>query len=91
MTARAMAAASLITIYHRKGRKSIEETKAKKKTRTSAKAVKKWQSTHVKRYGFPVMIDTEPEVIEKLESVPNKSGYIKGLIKADIAKEKESK
>ena len=53
---------------------------------TSAKAVKKWQSTHVKRYGFPVMIDTEPEVIDKLESVQNKSAYIKNLIKADIAK-----
>ena len=47
--------------------------------------MKKWQGAHVKRYGFPVMIDTEPEVIEKLESVPNKSGYIKGLIKKDIA------
>ena len=46
--------------------------------------MKKWQSTHVKRYGFPVMIDTEPEIIEKLENVPNKSGYIKDLIKKDI-------
>lgn len=54
----------------------------------SEKAVKKWQSKHVKRYGFPVMIDTEPEVIAKLESVPNKSGYIKDLIKADIARAK---
>lgn len=58
----------------------------KRKNRTSAAAVKKWQEKHVKRYGFPVMIDTEPEVIAKLESVPNKSGYIKDLIKADIAK-----
>ncbi len=55
---------------------------------TSAKAVKKWQAVHVKRYGFPVMIDTEPEVIAKLDSVPNKSKYIKDLIKADIAKTK---
>ena len=65
--------------------KSIpEEQKPKRKTRTSAAAVKKWQSNHVKRYGFPVMIDTEPEIIKKLESVPNKSGYIKDLIKKDI-------
>lgn len=64
---------------------SSEDLKPKRKTRTSAAAVKKWQGAHVKRYGFPVMIDTEPEVIEKLESVPNKSGYIKGLIKKDIA------
>lgn len=32
------------------------------------------------------MIDTEPEVIAKLDSVPNKSKYIKDLIKADIEK-----
>lgn len=55
---------------------------------TSAKAVKKWQAAHVKRYGFPVMIDTEKDIIEKLDSVPNKSGYIKSLIRADIAKTK---
>ena len=66
----------------------MENMNEKRKTRTSAKAVKKWQANHVKRYGFPVMIDTEPEVIEKLESVPNKSGYIKDLIKQDIAKNK---
>lgn len=51
---------------------------------TSAKAVKKWQAKHVKRYGFPVMIDTEQDIIQKLDSVPNKSGYIKSLIRADI-------
>ena len=73
----------MVTVYARKGEKSIAE---KRKTRTSAAAVKKWQAQHVKRYGFPVMLDTEPEVIAKLESVPNKSGYIKDLIKKDIAK-----
>lgn len=66
-----------------------QANKDKRKTKTSAKAVKKWQSQHVKRYGFPVMIDTESEIIEKLESVPNKSGYIKDLIKKDIAENKD--
>ena len=80
----------MFTVYYKKGEKSIaEQEKTKRKTKTSAKAVKKWQSQHVKRYGFPVMIDTEPEVIEKLESVPNKSGYIKDLIKKDIAESKK--
>ena len=64
---------------------SSGEEKPKRKTRTSPKAVKKWQAVHVKRYTLPVMIDTEPEVIQKLESVENKSGYIKSLIKKDIA------
>lgn len=30
---------------------------------------------------------TEKDIIEKLDSVPNKSGYIKSLIRADIEKE----
>ena len=50
----------------------------------SQKAVDKWQKENVKRYGFPVMIKTEADIIAKLESVPNKSGYIKALIRADI-------
>lgn len=29
---------------------------------------------------------TEPELVEQIEKQPNKSGYIKGLIKADIEK-----
>ncbi len=31
---------------------------------------------------------TEADLLEKLDSVPNKAGYIKGLIRADLAKEK---
>lgn len=30
---------------------------------------------------------SDADVIDKLNSVPNKSGYIKSLIRADIAKE----
>ena len=66
--------------------KGTQKKKEGETITTSAKAVKKWQAAHVKRYGFPVMIDTEPEVIAKLDSVPNKSKYIKDLIKADIEK-----
>jgi hypothetical protein len=32
------------------------------------------------------MLTTEMDIVEKLESVENKSGYIKSLIRADIAK-----
>jgi len=34
------------------------------------------------------MMNTEQDIIQKLESVPNKAGYIKQLIWEDIAKEK---
>lgn len=41
-----------------------------------------------KVYRVKVMTRTEQDIIAKLESVPNKSGYIKDLIKKDIAASK---
>lgn len=38
-----------------------------------------------KRFVIKVMTRTEADILQKLESVPNKSGYIKDLIKKDIA------
>lgn len=66
-------------LYQRKGALSIAY---------SQKAVDKWRKSNTKAYSFSVMIKTEQDIIEKLESVPNKAGYIKALIRADIAKEK---
>lgn len=39
-------------------------------------------------YRLKVMTRTETDIVEKLESVPNKSGYIKALIRKDIAENK---
>lgn len=39
-------------------------------------------------YGVKVVITTERDIYEKLEATPNKSGYIKSLIKKDIADSK---
>lgn len=39
-----------------------------------------------KVFTFRVVKNTEADIIEKLESVPNKAGYIKSLIRADIKK-----
>lgn len=33
---------------------------------------------------------TEQDIIQRLDSVPSKAGYIKGLIRADIARNVES-
>ena len=41
-----------------------------------------------KVYRLKVMTRTEQDIIRKLDSVPNKAGYIKQLIRADIAKDK---
>ena len=35
------------------------------------------------------MTRTEPDILAKLDSVPNKAGYIKSLIRADIANDDE--
>ncbi len=42
-----------------------------------------------KQFKLDCIITTEKDIIEKLESVPNKAGYIKALIRADIEVHKE--
>ena len=42
-----------------------------------------------KQYSLPCFKSTEMDIIEKLESVPNKAGYIKSLIRKDIEENKE--
>ena len=41
-----------------------------------------------KCYSLKVMTRTEADIIEKLDSVPNKAGYIKELIRRDIENSK---
>lgn len=45
----------------------------------------RYDKAKTKMYGVKVVIPTERDVYEKLEQTPNKSGYIKALIRADIA------
>ncbi len=47
----------------------------------------RYDKAKTKMYGVKVVITTERDVYEKLEQTPNKSGYIKALIRADISKE----
>lgn len=48
---------------------------------------KKWDKENTKRYSLQVMLKTEADIYEKLESVENKAGYIKDLIRKDIERE----
>ena len=50
------------------------------------RATKKYDSTNVTNLYIKLNINTEMDIIEKLEQVGNKSGYIKKLIREDIAK-----
>lgn len=54
--------------------------------RTGYAAQKKYIKEHGKQYAFCLMMPQDNDIIEKLKSVPSKAGYIKKLIREDIAK-----
>lgn len=47
----------------------------------------RWDRLNTRVYRIKVMTQTEQDILSKLESVPNKAGYIKRLIREDIKKE----
>lgn len=48
----------------------------------------RYAAKYKKQYKLDCFTSTEQDIIEKLESVPNRAGYIKSLIRADIAADK---
>ena len=46
----------------------------------------KYDNTHRRVYGFRLHNDLDKDIIDKLASVPNMQGYIKQLIRDDIAR-----
>lgn len=48
----------------------------------------RYHKAHTVSIAIRLMKNTEQDIIQKLDSVPNKAGYIKRLIRADIAKGK---
>lgn len=51
-----------------------------------ATAKERYDKAKTKMYTIKVFINTEADIMEKLDGVPNKAGYIKSLIRADIAR-----
>lgn len=49
----------------------------------------RYHKAHTISIAIRIGKETESDIIQKLDSVPNKAGYIKSLIRADI--ERESK
>ena len=45
----------------------------------------RYDRAKTRMYTIMAVTTTEADIIEKLDSVPNKAGYIKQLIRADIA------
>lgn len=48
----------------------------------------RYHKAHTVNVNIRLMKNTEQDIIQWLQSVPNKAGYIKKLIREDLAKEK---
>ena len=66
----------------RRARKNARQTEYSKKTNYAAQ--RKYEKATVKQYTLKFMTSTESDLIDYLEKQPNKSGYIKDLIKKDM-------
>ena len=53
-----------------------------------AKANQKWEKANVKRLLVKLYLNTDKDILEKLETMKNKQGYIKQLIRKDIAEDR---
>lgn len=49
----------------------------------------RWDAEHTKVITLKLNIKTDADILARLAQEPNKQGYIKRLIRADIAKEGE--
>ena len=67
----------------RKNQRQREYSKA-----TNYASQKNYNKQHGKNINFRVFTPQDDDIIEFLETVPNKAGYMKDLIRADIARRK---
>lgn len=51
-----------------------------------SKAKREWMKEHTTCVSLKLNNNQDAEIIKKLNSVPSRQGYIKALIKADLAK-----
>jgi len=52
-------------------------------TKAQLKATAKYQAANTKAYLIRLNLNTDADIIQKLEQVDNKQGYIKNLIRKD--------
>ncbi len=48
------------------------------------RASAKYDANNTKRYGFKLNFNTDQDIIDHLDSIQNKQGYIKRLIRRDM-------
>ena len=55
-------------------------------TESQRKAIAKYDKANTRQIHLKLNLRTDADVIEALDKVESKQGYIKGLIRADISK-----
>lgn len=60
------------------------EEKKKRKPYYNREHQKRYVDKSVRQYSLPLNKTTDADIIEKLDTVPNRLGYIKWLIRDDI-------
>lgn len=53
-------------------------------TKSHIKAQKRYDAENTRQISLKLNLRTDKDVLEKLDSVPSKQGYIKALIRADL-------
>jgi len=53
------------------------------------RANRKYHDTHIRQIKFGFNITIDADILDKLDSVPNKTEYVKDLIRSDIKKDNE--
>ena len=69
----------LLTVYNVKGVLSISDSEAKKE----------WDKANTTRVVLKLNRNTDKDVLSRLDKVQSKQGYIKSLIRQDIANKEE--
>lgn len=72
------------------GAENIKEQDIMAKTHPSTlKAIDRYKKKYIVNVALQFNTRTEPELTEYVRSLPNKTAYIKGLIRADLERIKE--
>lgn len=64
----------------------LKKSGTRKTSDAQVRATLKYEAANIKRYTFKVNKKTEPDIYEKVESVESFNGYLKRLIREDIAR-----
>ena len=62
-----------------------------KKTKAQLKSIAKFNREKTRAVLIRLNVNTDKDILEKLETVPSKQGYVKKLIRDDIEKENQGK